>query len=110
MKQRVLLVEDEAKIALAERSTLESAGYDVLVAHSGEKAISILLESNVDLILVHIDLGRGIDGTTAAETILATRELPVVFLSSYTEPEIVKKLKGSLHMATLRKAREALSY
>ncbi len=38
-----------------------------------------------------IDLGRGIDGTIAAQLILKGRELPIVFLSSHTEPEIVKK-------------------
>ncbi len=38
-----------------------------------------------------IDLGRGIDGTDAAALILKDKDLPVVFLSSHTEPEIVNK-------------------
>jgi len=38
-----------------------------------------------------IDLGEGIDGTEAAKQILKETDLPVVFLSSYTSPEIVEK-------------------
>jgi len=38
-----------------------------------------------------IDLGKGIDGTEAAQRILKFCEVPVVFLSNHTEKEIVEK-------------------
>ena len=38
-----------------------------------------------------IDLGKGIDGTQAAETIQKDFDIPIVFLSSHMEPEIVEK-------------------
>jgi PAS domain S-box-containing protein len=38
-----------------------------------------------------IDLGSGMDGTEAAQAILSDREIPVVFLSSHTEPEVVDR-------------------
>jgi DNA-binding NarL/FixJ family response regulator len=38
-----------------------------------------------------IDLGGGIDGTQAAEAILKERDIPIVFLSSHTDPEVVGK-------------------
>ncbi len=38
-----------------------------------------------------INLGPGIDGTQAAEQILNKKDIPVVFLSSHTEPEVVEK-------------------
>jgi PAS domain S-box-containing protein len=41
-----------------------------------------------------INLGEGIDGTEAAERILRIRDIPVVFLSSHTEPEVVEKTEG----------------
>lgn len=40
-----------------------------------------------------IDLGKGIDGTEAAQRILKFCEVPVVFLSNHTEKEIVEKQK-----------------
>ena len=91
----ILLVEDEPLIAMAEKMVLERAGYTVITAGTGEKAIEIIANgSAVDLVLMDIDLGPGISGTEAATRILAERELPVVFLSSHTEPEVVEQTEG----------------
>ena len=45
----------------------------------------------IDLILMDINLGNGMDGTDAAAIILKDHDLPVVFLSSHMEPEVVAK-------------------
>ena len=60
---------------------------------NGEGAVQRALapDSDIDLILMDIDLGQGIDGTEAAAKILEEKDIPVVFLSSHTEPEIVEK-------------------
>jgi PAS domain S-box-containing protein len=91
-KKTILLVEDEAIIAMGEKITLEKFGYKVLIANSGEDAIATIANTPaIDLILMDINLGGGIDGTEIAARILKRRDIPVVFLSSHTEPEIVKK-------------------
>ncbi len=91
-KKTILLVEDEAIIAIVEKKTLEKFGYNVIIANSGETGISLCREKkDIDLVLMDINLGSGMDGTEAAEIILKERSLPVVFLSSHTEPEIVEK-------------------
>lgn len=41
--------------------------------------------------LVDVDLGPGMDGTQAARRILESRDLPVLFLSSHVEPEVVAR-------------------
>jgi PAS domain S-box-containing protein len=89
----ILLVEDEAIIALSETRKLEYAGYKVIRAGTGELAIDIVNENPavVDLILMDVDLGPGMDGTQAAQEILRIHNIPVLFLSSHIEPEIVKK-------------------
>ena len=88
----ILLVEDQAILALSQKKILERRGYDVIVAVSGEKAIEAARErQEIDLILMDIDLGSGIDGTEAAKEILTFRDLPVVFLSSHTDQEIVER-------------------
>lgn len=85
----LLLVEDEILIALDKQRELENYGYKVLITNTGEKAIAISKENNsIDLILMDIDLGSGIDGMIAAEQILKEREIPVVFLSGHTESDI----------------------
>lgn len=95
VKRSILLVEDEAIIALAEKAGLEARGFAVRHVLSGEAAARVALGPDApDLVLMDIDLGAGIDGTEAARRILAERDLPVVFLSSHTEPEIVDRTEA----------------
>ncbi len=89
----LLLVEDEKIIAIVERAELERCGYQIIHVTSGEEAIKAVNQysGRIDLILMDIDLGAGIDGTEAAEIILKDIDIPIVFLSSHTEPEVVEK-------------------
>jgi len=90
--QHILLVEDQALIAFTEKAVLEKYGYKVSIVETGETAVeTIENDLDIDLVLMDIDLGPGIDGTEAARQILEFRDLPIVFLSSHTEPEIVEK-------------------
>ena len=76
----------------SKKQPLEKIGYDVIVTNTAEKAVGIFLENDaIDLVLMDIDLGSGMDGTQAAEIILAHRKIPILFLSSHTEPDIVEK-------------------
>ncbi|MDD8012552.1 MAG: PAS domain S-box protein [Acidobacteriota bacterium] len=91
-QKTLLLVEDEAVIAMSEKMALEKFGYAVLIAVSGEEAVAIVAKNPaIDLILMDINLGAGMDGTEAAALILKDHDLPVVFLSSHAEPEVVAK-------------------
>lgn len=91
-RKTILLVEDEVILAMAEKMTLEKYGYYVILAYSGQSAIDVLVnQKTIDIILMDIDLGKGIDGTEAAAIILQDNDIPVVFLSSHTEPEVVEK-------------------
>ncbi|MBP7604378.1 MAG: PAS domain S-box protein, partial [Spirochaetes bacterium] len=94
-ERTLLLVEDEAIIAMAEAAMLRKNDYAVLLAESGEQAVALAsLDPRIDLVLMDIDLGRGMDGTEVARNILACRDIPIVFLSSHTEPEVVEKTEG----------------
>ena len=55
-RARVLLVEDERAVAELTRRTLEFGGYTVLVANSGNEALSILdeLTEPIDLLLTDV--------------------------------------------------------
>jgi len=92
LHNRILLVEDEALLGMSEKMQLEKYGYAVRIVSSGEQAIeAVRSSSDIDLILMDINLGNGIDGTQAAEIILRDHDIPVVFLSSHTDPEVVEK-------------------
>ncbi len=91
-QKSILVVEDEAILAMVTKKMLERFGYTVFTSSTGEKAVEAFKQKpEIDLVLMDIDLGSGMDGTEAAEIILSCRDIPVVFLSSHTEPEIVEK-------------------
>ena len=92
VSKTLLLVEDEAIIAMTTARRLTTHGFQVLTALSGESAVQqARANAKIDLVLMDIDLGSGIDGTEAAQIILQERDIPVVFLSGHTSPEIVEK-------------------
>jgi len=93
VQRTILLVEDEAIIALNEKRQLEAAGYRVVHALSGEAAIEAVRAepAGINLILMDIDLGSGMYGTDAAKAILARHDIPLLFLSSHMEPELVRR-------------------
>lgn len=95
MAKKILLVEDEAIIALNETRTLQSRGFEVVTCNTGEKSVEAVREDlEISLVLMDIDLGKGIDGTEAAGHILELRELPIIFLTSHSEKEYVDKVRA----------------
>ncbi len=93
-RKTILLVEDEVIIAMAEKVSIQSFGYDVITAVSGDEAVQKALNEKADLILMDIDLGDGMDGTEAAREILRHKFIPIVFLTSHSEREMVEKVRG----------------
>jgi len=91
-KKTILLVEDEALIALSEKTSVEELGYSVIVEYTGENAVETFKKNSlIDLILMDINLGKGMSGTEAAGLILKIREIPIIFLTSLIEQEPVAK-------------------
>ncbi len=95
MAKKILIVEDEAVIAMNTARLIARHGYESRTAFSGEAAITAVdAEPDISLVLMDIDLGRGIDGTQTAERILDRYQIPIVFLTSHSEKEMVEKVRG----------------
>ncbi|MEJ2628165.1 MAG: response regulator, partial [bacterium] len=91
-EKTILLVDDEAIICQDQAIILRRGGYNVITALSGKAAVDEFKNGNkIDLILMDIDLGKGMDGTQAAEIILHDNNIPLIFLSGHTEMAIIKK-------------------
>jgi PAS domain S-box-containing protein len=95
-KKVILLVEDEALIAMTESMELKNYGYNVIHVLNGLKAIEAVnnTKTTIDLILMDINLGNNLDGTEIAKIILKDHDIPLLFLSSHTEREIVNKTEN----------------
>jgi CheY-like chemotaxis protein len=103
----LLLVEDDPIIAMSEKMDLERFGYVVRHVLTGEGAVEAIRSDTpwIDLILMDIDLGKGIDGTEAAVRILRHRDVQIVFLSSHTEPEYLEMVEKITSYGFVQKGR-----
>jgi PAS domain S-box len=90
---KVLLVEDERLSSLHTATMLRKRGYEVIEAASGEAAVEAVArgKGTIDIALMDIALGEGMDGFEAARSILKLRDLPIVFLSVRADDEAVAK-------------------
>ncbi len=91
---RVLIVEDESITALHIKTILAREGYDVpAIISTGDEAIELAAELNLDLVLMDIRLRGTIDGIEAAETIRRVYDLPVIYLTAYADPETSRRAR-----------------
>jgi len=81
---RVLVAEDSLSTATMEKNILESAGYDVVLAHDGQEALQRIREDSFDLVVTDLLMPRmdGIELTNRIKGDRATREIPVVIVTT----------------------------
>ncbi len=92
----VIIVEDEAIVAIELEENLESLGYSVLDSvTSGEEAIERTRNLQPDLVLMDIRLDGDMDGIEAASNIRRHFDIPVVYLTAYTDDRTLERAKMS---------------
>lgn len=93
MAPQVLLVDDEKHVVNVVRAMLEQRSLEVVVATSGEEALTMLEEKLPDLLLLDIML-PGIDGATLANKVKelpGAEQIPVIFLTGLVDPGEVQR-------------------
>jgi len=91
---RILIVEDEGIIAKDIQNTLNRSGYSVIgIASSGEEAIKKAMETHPDIVLMDIVLEGAMDGVEAAEYIRDYFDIPVVYLTAYSDDITLQRAK-----------------
>ena len=82
--KKVLVVEDELKIARLVRDYLHQAGFAVLEAADGPSALALARQEKPDMVL--LDLGLpGMDGLDVTRRLRATSAVPIIMLTARTE-------------------------
>ncbi len=90
MSTQILVVEDERLVATALQNELEHFGYQVSgIASSASEAVEQAIEHKPDLVLMDIHLQGETDGIEAARKIHAYCNVPIVYLSAFSDPETV---------------------
>lgn len=86
-QKTILVVDDDPDIVLANRLVLESAGYAVEVAESGEACLVKMRASRPDLVLMDVMMANPLDGYYTTQQIADDphlREIPILMISSIT--------------------------
>jgi two-component system, cell cycle sensor histidine kinase and response regulator CckA len=90
----ILVVEDDKIIAKGIEKRLRTMGYAVAgLVSTGEEAVQKAAELHPDLILMDIFLGDSMDGVAAAGLIRDEVDLPVVYLTAYSDPATLLRAK-----------------
>jgi CheY-like chemotaxis protein len=94
---RVMIVEDEAVVALHLRQELTNLGYTVAgTATAGAPALKMIEEVFPDVILMDIHIQGAMDGIETAGKIPRYLHIPVIFLTAYSE-DVTLKRAGETH-------------
>ena len=93
-KANILIVEDDAVSANVLSFMLTKLDYEVIdQVSSGEEAIAVSLTQRPDLILMDINLRGDIDGIQAAQQIRDQVDIPVVYLTAYSDSVTLERAK-----------------
>lgn len=93
MTRKVMIVEDESLIAIDLKFMLEDNGYEVVAqANNGESAIELAFAHEPQLILMDIKMPK-LDGLKASKIIEQQLGIPVLFISAYSEKELLLYMK-----------------
>jgi two-component system OmpR family response regulator len=93
--KKILHVEDDASLQRLVRIALEQiGGYAVLTASDGEQALALVRDVLPDLVLLDLDLPgmNGIAVLRAMREAARLREVPVVFLTAATDPQLLGQI------------------
>lgn len=92
----VLVVEDDPTVAHIYSLSLERAGYRVVVARDGVEGVEVAGRESPDLIFLDIRMPR-MDGVGALRALAgdpATKDIPVVMLSNFDDPALVRETRA----------------
>jgi CheY-like chemotaxis protein len=93
--RRVLIVEDEALVAMELRGLLEEAGYEIVGwASSAPAAVAESRRFAPDLVLMDITLEEGGDGVAAADRIRQELGIPSVFVSANSDRATIERARN----------------
>jgi PAS domain S-box-containing protein len=88
----ILIVEDEAIVALDLEMQLRELGYAVTgIADSGDKALALARGRHPDLILMDVRLKGAMDGVQVAQVVRRELDVPVIFVTSYSDSSTVRR-------------------
>ena len=101
---RVLIVEDESIVAMDLAAGLEHDGYTVVgIADHYEEAEALFMNNPVDIVLMDIHIHGSRDGVQTAAALMQIRQVPLIYLTAFTDAATVERVKHTHPSAYLTK-------
>lgn len=101
---KVMIVEDESIIALKLKQDLESLNYEVVaLCHSADSVLSVIPETDVDIVLMDIRLKGDLNGIQLAKKIQEFKEYPVLFISAFDEDDMIAQARELFPLGYIQK-------
>ena len=90
-RKKILLVEDEVKLARFVELELRYEGYDVTVCHDGREGMQQITDGNHDMVLLDLML-PGLTGIEICRRVRKFSQIPIIMLTA--KDEIMDKVAG----------------
>ena len=102
--RQILLIEDELIVAMDIKKSLEKNGTNrVFSARNYSEAKKAFLEVDFNIIICDVNLNEAKDGIEIIVELMQIKEMPVVYLTAYDNPEIISRAKETVPYAYLLK-------
>ena len=91
--RRALIVEDEPVFAMGLAADMQALGFDTCdLAADGQNAFLRAMEDPPDIVLMDVNLEGGREGIEAARWLREVCDIPIVFVTAYTDHDTVERI------------------
>ena len=91
--RRALIVEDEPVFAMGLAADMQALGFDTCdLAADGQNAFLQAMEDPPDIVLMDVNLEGGREGIEAARWLREVCDIPIVFVTAYTDHDTVERI------------------
>ncbi|MBS1564411.1 MAG: LytTR family transcriptional regulator DNA-binding domain-containing protein [Bacteroidetes bacterium] len=103
-KRNILIVEDEAIVAMDLAQGLEKDGYSVAgIADNSEEALELFGTHPIDIVLMDVHIIGDKDGIDTAAALLKQKQVPLIYLTAFTDALTIERAKHTHPSAYLSK-------
>jgi CheY-like chemotaxis protein len=103
-KETILVIEDETIVGMELKDDLERLGYQVPeIVANGEDVVQAVARHHPDLLLMDVRIAGSVDGIEAAFQAKAEFDIPVIYLSAYSDPDTLRRAALTMPEAYLLK-------
>ena len=101
---KIMIVEDESIVAMDLAAGLEHDGYTIVgIADNYADAIELFTENQVDILLMDIHILGDKDGVETATALMKIRQVPLIYITAFTDAATVERVKHTNPSAFLTK-------